>query len=45
MNKGEEKGVFVPKWDTGLPLNKEETGVAHWKISVYKGTRGNPMLG
>ena len=29
----------------GLPLDREETDVAHRKMAVYKGKRGNPVLG
>jgi hypothetical protein len=28
----------------GLPLNREETDVAHRKMAVYNGKRGNSML-
>jgi hypothetical protein len=28
-----------------LPLDREETDVAHRQMQVYKGKRGNPMLG
>ena len=31
--------------DKGLPLDREETDVAHRQMQVYKGKRGNPMLG
>lgn len=29
-------GVFVPEWDKGLPLDREETNVAHRKMAVIK---------
>ena len=35
-NKGEKKKYF-PQRDKGLPLDKEETDIAHWQIEVYKG--------
>ena len=28
--------------DKGLPLNREETDVAHRKMAVYKETKGHP---
>ena len=31
--------------DKGLPLDREETDMAYGKMAVYKGKRGNPMLG
>lgn len=36
-NKGEGKGVFVPWWDIGMPLDSEETDKAilkWWFIKV-----------
>jgi hypothetical protein len=36
--------VFAPE-DKGLPLDKEETHMAHWKMAVYKGKTGNSVLG
>ena len=41
-----EKGavVFVLE-DKGLPLDREETDVAHRQLAVYKGTRGNAISG
>lgn len=27
----------------GLPLDREDTDMAHRKITLYKGTRGNPV--
>jgi hypothetical protein len=44
-NKVEGAGIFVLDWDTGLPLDREETDVAHRQMAVYKGTRGNPYDG
>ena len=41
-NKRKEAGVFIPE-DKGLPLDGEETDMAHRKMAVYK--EGNPMLG
>ena len=29
----------------GLPLDREETDVAHRQMAVYKAKMGNPMLG
>ena len=43
-NKGERKDVFVQE-DKGLPLDNEETDVAHRQMEVYKGNRGSPVLG
>ena len=31
--------------DKRLPLDKEEIDVAHRQMEVYKGKRGNPVLG
>ena len=31
--------------DKGLSLDREETGVAHRKMAVYKDKRGNPEFG
>ena len=31
--------------DKGLPLDREETDVAHRQMAVYKGKGGNPVLG
>ena len=42
MGEGEkerEEGHLFPR-DKGLPLDREETDVAHRKMEVYKGTRG-----
>ena len=36
-------GLLVLEGDKGLPLDREETDVAHRKMAVYKGTRGNPL--
>ena len=44
-NKGEGRRVFVLEWDKGLPLDREETDVAHRQMAVYKGTRRNLVLG
>ena len=41
---GRRAGVFVSEGE-GLPLDREETDVAHRQMVVYKGKRGNPMLG
>ena len=40
------KGV-CPDWrvDKGLPLDREEAGVAHRKMAVYKGTGRKSALG
>lgn len=37
--------VFVPKWDKELSLDREETNMAHRQMVVYKGAKGNPVLG
>ena len=42
-NEGEGGGIFVLE-DKGLSLDREETGVAHRKMVVYKGTRGKPRV-
>lgn len=43
-NKREREEVFVPEWDRGLPLDKEETeGIAHRKMIVCKGKSRNPV--
>ena len=36
-NKAERGGVFLPEWDKGLPLYREETGMAHRQTVVFKG--------
>lgn len=45
--RGRERGrggrVFVLE-DKGLPLDREEIDIGCRKMSVYKGTRGNPMV-
>lgn len=47
--RGREQGkgarVFVPKWETKDCLWVEETCVSHGKTVIYKGKRGNPVLG
>ena len=30
--------------DRGLPLDREETGLAHGQMLIYKGKGGNPVL-
>ena len=42
-NKGEGEGIFVLVWDKGLPLDREETDVAHRKMVVYK-SKGKPCV-
>ena len=48
--KGEGKGTrkgeqtYLSQRDKGLTLDREETIVSHRKITVYKGTKGNPVL-
>ena len=42
-NKGKGTGAFVPEWDKELPLDREETDVAHKQVAVYKGKGGNPV--
>ena len=43
-NKGEGNTEYLSWRDKGLPLDREETDVAHSKMAVYKGKRGNPVL-
>lgn len=31
--------------DKGLPLDRGETDLTHRQMAIYKGKRGNPMLG
>jgi hypothetical protein len=33
-NKGRGSRLFVPLWDKGLPLDREEKDVAHRKIRM-----------
>lgn len=46
--EGEEQGrgrrgrVFALEWDTGLPLDREETDAAHRQMDIYKSTGGTP---
>jgi hypothetical protein len=40
-----EQGCLLLERDKGQPLDGEETEVALGKVEVYKGTRGNPVLG
>lgn len=44
-NKREGEGIFVLEGPKGMPLDKEETDVGCGQMYVYKGKRGNPMLG
>lgn len=46
-NTDRGEGAFFPDvgGDKGLPLGKEEVGVAHRQRAVYRGKKGNPMLG
>lgn len=44
-NKGVGGGVFVPGWDKGLSLDREETDRTHRKMVVCKITKGKPVLG
>jgi len=43
-NEGERGGAFAPE-DKVLPLDREKTDMAYREMAVYKGKRGNPMLG
>ena len=43
-NKEEGTGVFVLKWDKGLPLVIDEIDVANGQMEVYRGKRGKLML-
>ena len=36
------KGIFALE-DKELPLDREETDVAHRQMAVYKGEMGNPV--
>ena len=38
-------GVFALDWDKGLPLDREARDGTHRQVAVYKGKRGNPVLG
>ena len=40
----EEEGTFALE-DRGLPLDREEIGLAHGQMLIYKGKGGNPVLG
>jgi hypothetical protein len=42
--RGRGEDVFASEAQ-GLPLDREEKDLAHRKIAVYKGKRGNPVLG
>lgn len=42
--EGKGEGVFVPEGDKELPLDREETDVAHRKMPIYKGKGGNPCV-
>ena len=42
--QGEREG-YLPRRDKRLPLDREETGLAHRRKAVYKGKMGNPVLG
>ena len=45
--EGKGAGVFVSEGKykyKGLPLGRMERDVAHRKMAIYKGTRGDPML-
>ena len=39
------KGTNLSWRDKELPLDRKKTGMIQRKMAVYKGTRGNPMLG
>lgn len=43
-NEGEEEG-YLSLGDKGLPVDREETDMAQRKMEVYKGEKGNPVLG
>ena len=43
-NKKKGQG-YLSQRNKGLPLEKGETDVAHRQLAVYKGKRGNPVLG
>jgi hypothetical protein len=42
--EGEEK-EYLSLGDKGLPLEREETNLAHRRRAVYKGKRRGPVLG
>ena len=44
-NKGEGIRIFVPEGKEGQPQDREEIDMTHRQMAVYKGKRGNPMLG
>lgn len=35
--------ILVPEQDKRLPLDREETAVAHSQMAVYKGRKRNPV--
>ena len=48
MRKKEGRGDgerYLSQKDKGLSLDREETDEAYRKMAVYKGKRGNPVLG
>jgi hypothetical protein len=42
--RGKRKRHLFLKWVKGLPLDREETEVAHRQIVVYKGKKGKPHV-
>ena len=40
------RGTGVGPWndDKGLPLDREETDIAHRQMAVYKGKKGTPSV-
>ena len=40
----EREEGYLSLEDQGLPLDREEADVVHWKMAFYKGTTGNPVL-
>jgi hypothetical protein len=44
MEQGRHGGVFVLEHNKGLPLDREETDVAHRQVALYKGKMGNTEL-
>lgn len=37
--------ILFSSRDKGLPLDREETDMTYRQILIYKGKRGNPILG
>lgn len=42
--EGERRQRYLSWGDEGLPLDREETNLAHRQMAAYKDDWGNPML-